>query len=210
MEKPIAAIFDVDGTLLDTRRYIYAAFKHSISTHHGRNPTDEEITRVMGKPLTECYQLITGDEDVQLLTSTHKTFQAENLHLSEPFSNTRSTLERLKALRVRRGAVSTRTTGYLSKTLELAQIDHLLEVVIGGDHVKRFKPDPEGIFKALEVLKSEPSRTLMVGDTSVDILAGKAAGLITVGVTYGFAGRDINRYNPDYLIDDISEILYIV
>ncbi|MBI2086378.1 HAD hydrolase-like protein [Candidatus Daviesbacteria bacterium] len=63
---------------------------------------------------------------------------------------------------------------------------------------------------ALGKLGVEPINAYMVGDTGDDILAGKNAGVKTVGVTYGFLGKDIAQYNPDFIIDDIEELFKIL
>ena len=61
---------------------------------------------------------------------------------------------------------------------------------------------------ALYKLKNK--ETVIVGDTENDILAGKAAGIKTVGVTYGWIGKDIKKANPDFVIDNIEELLKVL
>lgn len=98
----------------------------------------------------------------------------------------------------------------MEQTLRLADIFDLLDVIINADDVKNHKPHPEPIKKALRKLGALSESAVMVGDTDVDVLAGKNAGVVTIGVTYGFHGEKIRKSNPDFLIDDISEILKIV
>src|SRR3989440_12763764 len=88
MRKIIAALFDVDGTLLNTAEFVYQAFVHTFQTRGLPWRSTDEIAAVMGKPLEEMYRHFSASEDVSEFCETHRSFQAENLHLSIPFANT--------------------------------------------------------------------------------------------------------------------------
>ncbi|MDA2915007.1 HAD-IA family hydrolase, partial [Acidobacteriia bacterium AH_259_A11_L15] len=78
--------------------------------------------------------------------------------------------------------------------------------ILGYDSVERKKPDPEGILRVLQGLDVEPAQAVMVGDSPHDILAGKAAGTVTVAAAYGFKPlEELTAAGPDYLIHDILE-----
>jgi pyrophosphatase PpaX len=77
---------------------------------------------------------------------------------------------------------------------------------VTGTDVTNHKPDPEGIFLALNNLGIRSKNVIMIGDTAPDIEAGKNAGVKTIGVTYGFYGRKVTECNPDYVINNFSEI----
>lgn len=98
----------------------------------------------------------------------------------------------------------------MSKTLKIGGIAPYLELVITDADVTLHKPDPEGILKALTLFNVSPDRAIMIGDTAVDVLAGRNAGVKTVGVTYGFHARKIEEAKPDYVIDNILEVLPIL
>ncbi len=68
----------------------------------------------------------------------------------------------------------------------------------------------QNVLTALKRLKVDPKNAYMVGDTKDDILAGKSAGVKTIGVTYGFAGKSIKDHNPDFVIDDLEEIINVL
>ena len=159
-----AILFDVDGTLLDTSEYIYQSFEYSLKKHYKPLKRDQ-IGTIMGKPLEECYQILTTKDDVSDLAQSHNDFQKENPHLSFPFPNTLKVLRTLK---------------------------------------------DKNYHKALDFFGVEPKQAIMVGDSPVDILAGKNAGVKTVGVTYGFHGDRIIESDPDHVIDDIAEVLDLV
>lgn len=205
-----AALFDIDGTILDSDQFIFQAFRHSVMTHAGREISRENFSQVVGKPLEECYFLLEPDYDPKMLAQTHKRFQEDNLHLSVPFANSVSVLRKLSKSGVKIAAVTTRYSATLNKTLELAGVHAFFDVIISGDDVTNFKPHPEPVLAALEKLAITTDQAVMIGDTDVDILAGKEAGTKTIGATYGFHGEKIRDSKPDYIVDEIAEVLPLI
>ncbi len=108
------------------------------------------------------------------------------------------------------GVVSNRTKNSLHTTLKKAKLSEFIDVVLSAEDVAHPKPNKEHVLKTLELLRVNPKDTILVGDTDMDILAGKNAKVQTVGVTYGFAGKSIKDYNPDFVINKIEEILKII
>ena len=75
----------------------------------------------------------------------------------------------------------------------------------------QLKPAPDAVLAALAALRCAPPQALMVGDTTADILAGKAAGLKTCAVTYGFGStEEIQHCQPDYVLDTFSDLVRLV
>src|SRR3989338_7321624 len=102
-------LFDIDGTLLDTREFILQAFEHALRTHEYEVPGREKISAQVGKHLEECYVALAGTRDrLQKLVESHKSFQDENFHLSVVFAGVRETLEYLRSKGYKIGAVTTR------------------------------------------------------------------------------------------------------
>jgi len=203
-------LFDVDGTLLDTTELIFQALENSFSVNSKVAPTRSQFRAVVGKPLTECYQILTGEDEVEAFCITHHEFQLKNLHLSKPYDNTFPTLKKLKTLGIKTAAVTSRKKKSTSLTLEQAGITPFLDFSIFSDDVTRHKPDPEALNKAMNFLGSTPEETIMVGDSEADILGGRNAGTKTVGALYGFHGEKLHDYHPDFTIHDIRQILDII
>jgi pyrophosphatase PpaX len=207
--KKKAVFFDIDGTLLDTHEYIYQAFEHSLGKNH--KPLSREVLKtIMGKPLEECYRILTKLEEVNHLMKSHQEFQVINPGLVKPFPNTISTLEHLKEKGMLIAAITTRAGSTVKQTLDQTEISHYINYLVAFEDVVNPKPDPEGIRKALTYFEVKPEEAIMIGDSDVDVLAGQNAGVTSVGVTYGFHGKVIAELNPDYVIDDIKEVMNIV
>lgn len=108
------------------------------------------------------------------------------------------------------GAVNSRFGEQVLQSLKISGIDQYFEVIVTPLEVKNAKPHPESIIKALKNLKVPAGKTAVFGDSPFDIEAGKAAGCITIGASYGFHGEKLLKSKPDFLVSDISEILPII
>lgn len=87
--------------------------------------------------------------------------------------------------------------------------NHFLHIIT-NDHVTNVKPDPEGIHLIMERVGASASETIMIGDTHADILAGKNAGVKTIGVTWGMMRADeLSKFNPDMIFHDPYELLQL-
>jgi pyrophosphatase PpaX len=118
----------------------------------------------------------------------------------------------LHALRVaglRLAAITTRSRHTSLATLARAGLAGYLDVVLSCEDVTQIKPHPEPLLQALGRVGVAPAAALMVGDPDADILAGRAAGVRTVGVSYGFHGAAIAAHAPDIVIDALVELLPI-
>lgn len=207
-----AVLFDADGTVLDTREFVYQAFKYSMLVHTGEDVTWDQVAPILGAPLLECYRYLTNRDDVMLFCDSHVAFQnlEENLGLVVPFPNTIWTLESLRREGRSIGLVTTRFGTALGYNLRKTGLDRYFDVIVKGDDVTKHKPDSEPVLMALGKLNCSSERAVMIGDTDYDVLAGKNAQTLTIGVTYGFHGVKVAESKPDYLVDDIAEILPII
>lgn len=204
-----AVLFDIDGTLLDTKEFIYQAYQHTLDKHGIKNISREYLESLGGKTLEEYYNILAPEIETELLRESHGKFQSDNLHLAVPFPKVQKVLETLKKQNLKIAGITSRGKRLLTKTLEIAGIEKYFDLIITVEDVKRAKPDPEGIFKVLRNFEISKDEAIMVGDSAVDMEAGINAGVKTVGVTYGFLGESIKNLQPDYLIDDLSELIRI-
>ena len=202
-----AAIFDVDGMILDTREFIFQAYEYTLAKHGHDVPDRVVIARQIGRSLPDCYEAFAPNGELITLCDTHHEFQAEQLHLISPYDGLVNMLDTLQEEGIKLGAFSSRK-GNLVPSLENAGILHYFGVVVQGDDVKNHKPHPEGLLKALDVLGVKPAHAAMLGDAAVDIEAGKAASVaLTVGITHGFGTREeLEAAAPDFIVHDLHSI----
>lgn len=205
-----AALFDVDGTVLDTAEYIFQAYKYTLALHLKKEVTWKDVAPVLGLPFEDCYRLLTKLDKVDHLTRCHHEFQCRNLQLATAYPNALKTLKSLTKAGIAIAAVTSRFSDQLKATLEFAGVDKYFKAVVTPLDVKNPKPDPESIFKALETLGIKPNKAVFIGDSPADIEAGKAARVKTIAALYGFHGERLLEAKPDYVIADIQEIIPLI
>ena len=103
--------------------------------------------------------------------------------------------------------VTTRSRSDTQRFLEAFDLESCFGAIVTRQDVRRLKPHPESVRSAAEQLGHPPHQCIVVGDTTVDIQAGKRAGALTVGVLCGFGERpELKRLNPDLLLETTSQL----
>ena len=210
-----ALCFDLDGTLIDSADDLVQATIHSL---HGLGidpPPPEVIIGYVGGGARGLLQDSMGEaatpERLEAgLAAFIDYYGAHLLDHTRPYPGVEEVLRHFFATRPL--AVITNKPEAFSRTiLEGLELAGYFREILGYDSVERKKPHPEGILQALHGWGVEPTRAVMVGDSDHDILAGKAAGTVTVAVVYGFkSAEDLLSAGPDYLIHDIRELIELV
>lgn len=210
-----AICFDLDGTLIDSGDDLVQATIHSL---HGLGidpPPPEVIIGYVGGGARGLLQDSMGEaatpERLEAgLAAFIDYYGAHLLDHTLPYPGVEEVLRHFFATRPL--AVITNKPEAFSRTiLEGLELAGYFREILGYDSVERKKPHPEGILQALHGWGVEPTRAVMVGDSDHDILAGKAAGTVTVAVAYGFKSpEELASAGPDYLIHDIRELIELV
>ncbi len=93
----------------------------------------------------------------------------------------------------------------------LGKLNDFFSLIICNDHVQKLKPDPEGIYVILEKLQRKNNNTLIIGDTTVDIMAGQSAGIQTGAVGWGVINNleDLLKLNPDFVFREPNDLFSI-
>jgi pyrophosphatase PpaX len=120
-------------------------------------------------------------------------------------------MRKLKDAGYKMGIVSTKRNDMIYKGLKLLDVEGVFDVVIGMDDVEKTKPDPEPVLLALKRLDADREEALMIGDNYHDIVGGQNAGVHTAAVAWSAKGEAfLQKYNPDYMLHHISDLLAIV
>jgi pyrophosphatase PpaX len=202
-----AVLFDLDGTLIDTIPLIRWTFER-VFEDFGLAWEDGAVMHTIGLPLREIaarYAPDRADEFMKRYAAFQKTRFRE---LTRAFPGALETLETLKSADYRTGVVTSKRRDPARASLALTRLDRHIEAVVSADDVTRPKPDPEPVFKALALLDTPPRNAVYIGDSWYDIVAGKEAGVVTTGATWGVAGRDrLAEHAPDIIVDSWAEFL---
>lgn len=207
-----ALVFDIDGTLLDTREYILSAYEYSLQKNGVPVPDRSQIAAQIGHRIEEIYSIIAPNTNLEKLISDHIEYQINKKHLIKSYNGA---LETVRAIR-KEGPKIVLWTGrraHVVETLRYAGFtEDTYDMLVDASMVSIGKPNPEGMILGLDYIGVLPYNSIMVGDAAVDIEAGKnAKSALTVGVTGGFGTREeLINAGADYIVDSLAEILNIL
>ncbi len=206
-----AVVFDWDGTLVDSKQALVASFQETTAELIGEPfPTaEEDVERIVQVRGQEAFEEIAGgDRELyeRIEEVFHRVYVAKQTTIA-PFPGALETLARLRGAGLRLGVATSKARRRLDLEAERTGIGAFLDASISGDEVAAAKPDPEAVAAAIAVLGAEPARTLYVGDGPNDVLAGRAAGAITVAVSFGFHPEEARAAAPDHVVDTLPDLL---
>lgn len=207
-------LFDLDGTLLDSVDLIVDSYHHTLAAHALPPMTRDEILAGLGTTLYAVFGRMTDDPTtVATWVATYREYNlAHHDARARAYPDTVAMVRRIKAGGHHRlGLVTSKNRGGAQRGLTLMGLADVMEVIIGADDVVKPKPDPEPVLLALERLGASPDTTLFVGDSHHDIYSGRAAGVLTAGVTWGpFDRAHLEFAAPDYYCDTPADLLRLV
>lgn len=204
-----AIIFDFDGTLADTLLVCFLAFESVFEKFDNLEVTSEEIKAMFGPSETgiirDNLKNNNYDEAIELYYEIYRD-RHENLVQNNEDINT--LLKRLKTNGYKLGIVTGKARRSLDISLDCLGLDNFFDVIITGDDVEFPKPHPEGINKALDHLDVLPNEAVFLGDSDADIMAGKQANVLTIGVHWlpNYQTIDFN-VQPDEVYSSINELI---
>ncbi len=204
-------IFDVDGTLADSKRDIAAA-QHWVLAQLGvHSYKPEDLYPLIGKPLAETFATLLPPSLQYRIAEASELYKGyyppRALDTTTLFPGVLETLAELRSKGINLATATTKLSAGTRRVLTHFGIAGHFAQIQGSDDMP-FKPDPFIITKILADQGWEKDHTLMVGDTDNDIEAGKRAGVKTCGVTYGSLSKEqIIKLRPDFMIDSLPELL---
>lgn len=206
-------LFDLDGTLLDSVDLIVDSYHHTLAAHSLPPMTRGEILAGLGTTLYAVFGRMTDDAaTVAAWVATYREYNLTHHDArARAYPGTVEMVRRIKAAGHRLGLVTSKNRGGAQRGLALMGLDGVMEVIVGADDVVKPKPDPEPVLLALERLGETADSTIFVGDSHHDIYSGRAAGVLTAGVTWGpFDRTHLEFAAPDYYCDTPEELLALI
>lgn len=201
-------LFDLDGTIVNTNELIISSFQHVLSKHEKQPLTREQIIPHMGTTLGHQLQTLTGVEDIAQMELDYRAYNA--IHhdtLVKEFPHVNEVIAALHERGIKLGVVTTKIRPSTLKALETFGLLQYMDTIVTINDVEHPKPHPEPVLTALDRLKSDPQRTLMVGDSAADIQSANAAGVSSAAVAWSLKGVDVlQKYDPDYILNDMTDL----
>jgi pyrophosphatase PpaX len=203
-------LFDLDGTVIDSGAIILASMRHAAETVIGRSYTDAELLRAVGGPGLEAQMVALDPTRVDELVRVYREHN-EPLHDTLDYCSGMDTVLAALAERGHRlGIVTAKRRATVDLAFARLPIEHLFDVIVGGDETVRHKPDPEPLVLALDRLGAGPEEAAYVGDSPFDMRAARAAGIFAIGVGWGRIHPADRLTDADVLIHAPEELLELV
>ena len=204
-------LFDLDGTLIDSTEAILESFHNSFDVFGVQHADDEAIKALIGHPLDVMYRELGVEEGrvwdfVQTYKEHYRDISTQKTQLLPSAKEAVEKANDFASL----GIVTTKTGKYSQILMEHFGLMDKFDVLIGREHVENPKPHPEPILKALEAFDTTNKEIYMIGDTRMDMLSAKNAGIKSIGVTSGYDNKEeLKKFTNMIFSDSLEAIDYL-
>lgn len=204
-------VFDLDGTLVDSQRDLTQAV-NATRAWMGLEPLPaENVSRYVGNGAPVLIQRAlpdAGEEDWSRgLTFFLEYYREHMLDSTRLYPGVREALDELHAARVPLAVLTNKPIRFSLQMLEKLGLDLHFFRVYGGNSFPEKKPSPMGLEALITEARVKRDRTIMIGDSAVDVQTARNAGVLACGVRWGFQPETFVASPPDFLIDDLRELI---
>ncbi len=204
-------IFDLDGTLIDSYPLTTLAFKEVLKKWGNIELTEDEIYLSFGPPEKVIFKRFVGEDKLEECYLDYVKIFEKNSKDIKVFKGVREVLEELKRLEIPSGIFTGRGRELSIKLLQLKELSQFFKEIVSSEDVPNPKPHPDGVEEICRRLGLKPSNCLHVGDSFMDIRAGKGAGAITAGALWGTRNLEkLIKEEPFFLLNSPEDILMII
>src|SRR6201995_716273 len=208
-------IFDLDGTLVDSREDLANSINAMLRHFHKKELPHEVIASYIGDGAPMLVRRALGDPDDEnfvqdallYFLAWYREHKLDNTYVYEGI------MESLKAIQksrdgeaVKMAVLSNKPVGPSRAIVDALGLGEFFFQVYGGNSFHTKKPDPAGVQALLEEAGVFPEETIIVGDSDIDVLTARNAGIYSVGVTYGLSPHTLEDAPPDVLVDHPREL----
>jgi phosphoglycolate phosphatase len=216
--QPLEALFDLDGTLLDTAGDIRLALNRALAEFGWPPAAESAVRNMIGKGSPILVERVAAAQGRALDEATHTAMVERFFHhygaLQEsgefgarPYPGVEPALKLLHEAGLPTAVVTNKQERFASGLLQRLGLREWIDVVVGGDSCERRKPDPQPLLYACHRLGATAARAMMVGDSINDVTAARAAHMAVLCVPYGYnEGNDPRELPCDALIEDLSQL----
>lgn len=211
---PSAAIFDLDGTLVDSAADLHLLLCELLAERGLAGPTLPAVrgmvgdgTRMLVKRAVAAVGPPAGEAEIdQLHDRFMALYEAAPCRLSQPYPSAGAMLDALAAAGMRLGLCTNKPQRVTELLLEALGLRRHFGTVVGGDMLPVRKPDPAHLLAVLERLGVGPDQAVMVGDSRNDLTAARGGGMRCVLASFGYSAEPATGLGADAVIDDLADL----
>ncbi len=206
MPKDACVLFDLDGTVIDSTEAIVESFGVAFRHFGDSVPDASSIVSLIGHPLVSMFERLGVASHramayVEVYRGHYRTVCQEKTHL---LPGVNEALQMVAPL-ARLGVVTTKTARFSKEILAHLGVGHYFQTVVGYEEVENAKPHPEPIRLALKRLDEPKGAIWMIGDTPLDLIAARAAGVHSIGVLSGYATKEEMADHTPLIVAGVKE-----
>ena len=206
-------VFDFDGTIVDSTNMVFKVLNDALKKRSLPTIEIELLGRMSGLPVgdivnTKTYISESAAKEIEKdVFDAYTVFCRTSCQLLPQVENT---LKTLKSKHIKIGLLTATPSKSLKAVAEKFSLNDYFDIILAKGDAKN-KPDPEGLEKIITEFGIEKDECLYVGDSPIDILTGKAAGIKTIAVTTGLATiQQLKEAKPDDIIPNLDKLLTYV
>jgi phosphoglycolate phosphatase len=208
-----AALFDLDGTLVDSLDDLTDAVNHMLAGFGQHRLEPVQVRQLVGKGARNLVQRALATDSPGEIERGLAAFTGFNaLHIADKSSlypGARELLQQLADGGIRLAVISNKQESLSRLILKTLEVDAFFEIIAGGDTYPEMKPSPLPLARVIEKFGCSPAEAVMVGDSINDIQAGNLAGIPTIGCRWGYGGIE-ELGGAEFSADSCSDIINIL
>ena len=205
--------FDLDGTLLDSRDTILKSTQVALDKLKiSHNIPEDVFTNMIGKHFVDIFdELKIKVPDFEKFISIYKALYFNFIDSSILYPGAEEIIRYLRKNDIKISLLTTKGQDQAEIIIEHFNLRSSFNYLLGRRDGLAHKPSPEPLLYICNELKIDPSETLMIGDTELDIQCGKNAGSKTCGVLYGYRTKDqLEKEKPNFIISGLDELIKVL
>ncbi|GBE04775.1 MAG TPA: HAD family hydrolase [Nitrospirae bacterium] len=201
-------IFDLDGTLIDSAEDIANAVNHAIVPAGMAPLSTEKIVSMVGHGIkTLIGGLVPPEHYEGSLKRFLEHYSEHILDNTKPYPKVKETLSKLG--NYKKAVISNKRETLSKDVMNGLGLTGFFDVILGADSVSERKPSPAPVLEVLKRVGIPKESAVIIGDSDVDVQTGKAAGIKTIAVTYGYRSKEVLK-EADRMIDSFDELLSVL
>lgn len=211
------AIFDLDGTLLNTIADLANSTNHALATLGYPTHAPEAYPLMVGNGINKLFEraLPEGEKTEENVLRVRQAFvphyDAHNADDSRPYPGIPELLETLQAKGIKLAVASNKYQAATEKLIAHYFPSIHFVAIFGQREGVKVKPDPVIVYDILKMVDIKKEEVLYIGDSGVDMQTAINAGVASCGVTWGFRPRtELEQFHPDYIVERAEEVLKFI
>jgi pyrophosphatase PpaX len=203
-------IFDLDGTLVDNMELIVRSLNFAVSDYVEKRFSREEVYPLFGPTLEEIVAELVPSQRAGDAVQKYHDYYREHFHqLGHFYEGIPRLIDELNNAKIEMAICTASDERMTKTTLEQSGLQEKIPIVVTADDVTEVKPDPEGLLRALELMRGRPDRAMYLGDSVRDIEAAKRASIGSAAALWGFGDRaDLEGCEPDFTFEKPLDLLH--